>query len=64
MTRWEYLKLGTDGPNCIEELNRLGPQGWELVSTSAPEPLSRYWVFFFKRPMGLVTVAPEGRTVE
>lgn len=55
MTRWEYLKLGAEGPNYIEELNRLGREGWELVSTCPPPvggaSVSRVTVFFFKRAL-------------
>ena len=30
--RWEYRSVGTNGGPNIGELNRLGTEGWEVVS--------------------------------
>jgi len=44
MQKWEYkiVKVATEA-----ELNRLGEEGWELISVTL---YVSYYTFFFKRP--------------
>ena len=60
--RWEYKQLGISSQRAEEEMNKLGSDGWELVSTVldgvggfGSRPMV---VAFFKRPVEEV-VAPE-----
>jgi hypothetical protein len=60
--RWEYKQHGLRSQNAEEEMNNLGSEGWELVSTIldgvggfGSRPMV---VAFFKRPVEEV-VAPE-----
>jgi hypothetical protein len=58
-TEWEYklmddnavLELGPKegfiGHRLEAGLNKLGPEGWELITVSKP---GQYQIFFFKRP--------------
>lgn len=48
MTRWEYL---THTFVSVNDLNKLGEDGWELVS-AAYISNRRCTALFFKRPLG------------
>jgi hypothetical protein len=59
MQKWEYLVQNTvalpTATPFVEHLNRLGDDGWELVSLRfAPDPhfAARYYDLVFKRPKG------------
>lgn len=46
MTRYEYRMLsGLD----LEDLNKLGNEGWELVTIQRDYKTERHW-YYFKRP--------------
>lgn len=50
MVKWEYIKFTSKDP--MEHLNKLGQQGWELVSTTTvwyEGGLAPYHNFFLKR---------------
>jgi hypothetical protein len=48
--KWEYLCVKMHSPEgWIDELNRLGAQGWELVQLNMPGTIG--FVAFFKRPL-------------
>lgn len=54
---WQYLvKKKLD----VEELNRLGEEGWELVAVVANATASRH---YFKRPTGSPRRDPDGRPI-
>jgi hypothetical protein len=36
MQKWEYLQEVVPLPQNIQRLNKLGQEGWELVSTTGP----------------------------
>lgn len=52
MQKWEYrIEDGIIGGSILEELNKLGNEGWELASLVQPMEKDRSKVrFFFKRP--------------
>jgi hypothetical protein len=58
--RWEYKQLGLSNHRAEEEMNKLGSDGWELVSTvldgGGMGPVMV--VAFFKRPVEEIA-APE-----
>ena len=46
---WEYHQLGPVASEAkLQELNKLGEQGWELVAVEYPTPVRRY-TYYFKR---------------
>lgn len=49
---WEHLTLAHEGRldswDDINKLDRVGRQGWELVSVVYSAP---WWTLFFKRPL-------------
>ncbi|WP_139043244.1 hypothetical protein [Mycobacterium lentiflavum] len=58
--QWEYMTRTTGDeqhsgwPSMMEEANRLGQQGWEMVGfqlTSGSQYFTRYVKAFFKRPI-------------
>ena len=51
MRTFEYLMMPVEGDTAIVEqgLNRLGAQGWELVSSVSVEDSHDRFVLFFKR---------------
>ncbi|MDA8020069.1 MAG: DUF4177 domain-containing protein [Thermoanaerobaculia bacterium] len=60
MTQWEYhiVNIRSENyrldPNATQEMNRLGAEGWELVSTTSvnfKNGASDNLAMVFKRPM-------------
>lgn len=60
MTRWEYLRTQVDANKIKDidpQIDQLGQQGWELVSTVFTQSYVHFW---FKRPHG-ASRAGEGK---
>lgn len=59
--RWEYHRQivtpKTEAEGIVNALNRLGSQGWELV-TITPESGEDYQAWFFKRRIFLASENP------
>lgn len=58
VTKWEYRVIRIDdggrsgGSNAEAQLNKLGAEGWELVSVRADSQANRNSpIFYFKRPV-------------
>lgn len=63
MQKWEYKLLRKRKVQAESILNVLGEQGWELIHVESHWINSEeQWdiVYHFKRPIELLTTAPEG----
>jgi hypothetical protein len=52
MTLWEYASILVDAPASKEDLDKLGAQGWELVSVLQGRQTNQI-LYVFKRPKGV-----------
>jgi predicted RNase H-like nuclease (RuvC/YqgF family) len=51
VTQWEYTKVNTEGHFPMDEINRLGKEGWESTGNwVSPNPNGSYREILFKRP--------------
>jgi hypothetical protein len=50
-TRWEYRCEGTSGSQITPTLNKLGAEGWELVSMTSHEGFLTSYSFCTKRAL-------------
>lgn len=50
MMKWEYEEINIYPENAKEELNKLGEDGWELVSINLVFGGITHGVAYFKRP--------------
>lgn len=54
MQKWEYRVLMIDWQNAdrlVQELNRLGAEGWEAIGFNSPA-IGSVFAYTFKRPLG------------
>lgn len=49
--KWEYKQLEEYGPSDEYTLDRLGDEGWELVTVIRKHVDGGAFVFYFKRPI-------------
>lgn len=49
--KWEYKQLEEYGPSDEYTLDRLGDEGWELVTVIRKHVDGGPFVFYFKRPI-------------